>query len=186
MTTPSAPDAPVPRAGYRSTAGVGALALAVGLTGCSVGVVDTEQSSGSPRANSAAASQVMPPSSVDYPSDPASAGLPTTAAALRARYAGDIARQLDCSGGSVTVSAAGTIVELLQSCDRVTVDGAGVTLFARHIGSLEVNAAASTVLATSIGAVQAGGADVHVYWTSGQPKVSDSGTGMIARRIEEK
>lgn len=175
---------------------IGGMTLLLAMSGCSVSVTDGGTDSASvgsasgrnTRSSTAATSDTAnpeaAPTSAADPSD-SSSGIPT-AAVLRARFADDVVKQLDCSGGSITVSGAGTVAELTQPCDRVTVDGAGIVLLAQRIGSLDVQGASSMILATNIGAVKTDGAGVEVYWTSGQPTVSDTGAGTVARRIEEK
>lgn len=93
----------------------------------------------------------------------------------RDRYEDQVQRQLNCSGGTLDIADAGSVVEVDEDCTNVTVSGSGTVVLADDIKKLTVTGMDVTVFVDTLGAVKVIGSDNRVFWDDGNPKITNTG-----------
>lgn len=153
-----------------------ALAAVAGLSGCSVGFTADENAANT----DAAEVQETTPEVTEDTAD----GTETSAGELdidsddvftRAELEAAVTKEINCSGGSVTIDDIGAVIGLGEDCANVEITGAGAILVAESITNLDISATGTVVFAAEIGAVNVTGSGNVVTWESGSPTISDTG-----------
>ncbi|KZE88654.1 DUF3060 domain-containing protein [Microbacterium sp. TNHR37B] len=190
---PTAPASSPRRAGLaRSIWTLAALgAVSLGLAGCTVSFEPAREkpspAASAPTGTQTGADPADPdPSATDAgnggtETDPAAA-----ARATRDHWQSRVSGVVSCVDGRADVTADATVLQITDDCDTVTVEGAGVVVLARQVGTLTVGADASTVIVAGADAVEVTGVGNEVFWESGSPVVSDTGTMNVVLPAEER
>ncbi|MFT4280450.1 DUF3060 domain-containing protein [Microbacterium sp.] len=189
---PTAPASSPRRAGLaRSIWTLAALgAVSLGIAGCTVSFEPAREKP-SPAASAPVDTQSgTDPAGTDPAETDAGDGAETDPAAAeratRAHWQSRVSGVVSCVDGRADVTADATVLEITDDCDIVTVEGAGVVVLARQVGTLTVGADASTVIVAGAGAVEVTGVGNEVFWESGSPVVSDTGTMNVVLPAEER
>lgn len=154
---------------------VTALALAAGLAGCSISVVEAKPSA-TPSPQTSVDVQLVrpsgPPQVVPLPQtpDPVTMGGRVTRADLIA--AATTTQRCD---GELTLMQDAVAVHVEGACDRLTINARGAQVVADDVAHLTVIGDANTVLAGTVRELVVNGAANVVLWTGTTPAISDVG-----------
>ncbi len=91
-----------------------------------------------------------------------------------------VTEEVECAGGVATVETTGSIVKLLQPCDKVVVEATGATLvLTQPVRSLQISGSGNTAAGVSLTAVDINGTGNTVAYAGAKPNVQDEGTGNV-------
>lgn len=152
-----------------------ALVAAAALTGCTLSFTPNEQSEAAPASPEGATEPDVTTTDPESDTDSDSDDGPKSTSSIRAEYAGQVQSSLACAGGSIEIDTAGSVVELADDCDSLTVSGTGTIVLAQNVGALSVTGTSTVVVVASAESISADGTGNVVQWESGSPAVSDSG-----------
>ncbi len=189
---PPAPASSPRRAGLaRSIWTLAALsAVSLGVAGCTVSFEPARDKPSPAHSAPVDAQSGTDPADPDPAETDAGDGTETdpaaTERATRAHWQSRVSGVISCVDGRADVTADATVLEITDDCDTVTVEGAGVVILARQVGTLTVGADASTVIVAGAEAVEVTGVGNEVFWESGSPVVSDTGTMNVVLPAEER
>jgi len=159
-----------------------ALALASGLVGCSISVVDTAQPSRSPSPEVSVDVKVERPSGPPQPVQPSQTDPPVTIrdATSRSDLIAAATTTQRCDS-ELTLMQDGVAVHVEGSCDRLIVNAQGAQVVADDVAHLSVIGSANVVLAKSVQELVVNGDANIVNWTGSTPAITDIGTSNVLR-----
>ncbi|MCE4026550.1 DUF3060 domain-containing protein [Microbacterium sp. Au-Mic1] len=152
-----------------------ALALAAGLTGCSISVVDTAHPSRSPSPDASVDVKGERPSGPPKPVPQTDAPVTMPDAVSRAGLIAAATTTQRCDG-ELTLMQDAVAVHVEGPCDRLIVNAQGAQVVADDVTSLSVIGSANVVLAASVRELVVNGDGNIVNWTGSTPAISDIGT----------
>lgn len=93
--------------------------------------------------------------------------------------------QVTCGGGELELSTPGTVVRVVDTCERLVVSGAGSVVVAEEVGELvvEIIAVVHVASASSI-EVTSGASGAQVTWGSGSPTVTNDAAVAVVQPAE--
>ncbi|MBA3019561.1 hypothetical protein [Propionicimonas sp.] len=157
-----------------------AIGLVVSLAffaGCSVEAVGP----GSPSSAGTPSSEPTesPSTAASETTTATSTGTDGDSSTRRSAYADDVDVTLSCPTGELVLEKTMTTTRITQDCNKVTVRGSLTVVLAERVGTLivEADASSSLVLVRSADSVLVAGALADVYWDKGMPgKVEVTGS----------
>ncbi|WP_454296847.1 hypothetical protein [Salana multivorans] len=94
--------------------------------------------------------------------------------------------QVTCDGGELELSTPGTVVRVIDPCERLVVSGAGSVVVAETVGELVVEIIAVVhVASASLIEVTSDAAGAHVTWGSGTPSVTNDAPVAVVQPADE-
>lgn len=121
------------------------------------------------------------PSEETEPSEESEPDAP--ASALREELLATTTQVLAAGAGPLLIDDVGGIVQITGSAGTVEVAGAGVVVVADDVQTLLVSSTSAVVLVRSVQQVELTGTGCAVSWETGDPAVTDSGTGNTANPV---
>ncbi|MDR6865801.1 hypothetical protein J2Y69_000383 [Microbacterium resistens] len=172
----------------RPVAVILAAGLALGLTACSVNVVDETAPAGTPSGASSAPSSTPPAAPSGAASDEGSttqSDTPKDAPKDSADEAGPSREELAAAAttvrcdGELVLDGDGEAIRVDGPCDHLLVTMNAGVVIADDIRALDVRGAGLVILTGTIAVLDVTGSGNTVRWTGATPKVTDGGAGNL-------